>query len=125
VTPSADRHEPEQAFFMHPLILISASVLVGILFALQEWMNAHRWGYRISVLFLIEMWGMQFLIWGAICWLMWRFLRPFIVQAKYRIAAYARASAQHRHQHSGGDDSGSCFFPGCRWIGHPWITGTG
>jgi hypothetical protein len=66
---------------MHPLILISASVLVGILFALQEWMNAHRWGYRISVLFLIEMWGMQFLIWGAICWLMWRFLRPFIVQA--------------------------------------------
>lgn len=81
MTPSADRHEPEQAFFMHPLILISASVLVGILFALQEWMNAHRWGYRISVLFLIEMWGMQFLIWGAICWLMWRFLRPFIVQA--------------------------------------------
>jgi hypothetical protein len=55
---------------MHPLILISASVLVGILFALQEWMNAHRWGYRISALFLIEMWGMQFLIWGAICWLM-------------------------------------------------------
>ena len=66
---------------MHPLILISASVLVGVLFALQEWMNAHRWGYRISVVFLIEMWGMQFLIWGAICWLMWRFLRPFIVQA--------------------------------------------
>ncbi len=67
---------------MHPAIFISASVLVGTLFALQEWMNAHRWGYRIGLLFLIEMWGLQFFLWGVIGWLLWRFLRPLIVGTK-------------------------------------------
>lgn len=67
---------------MHPVLFIGASVLVGLLFALQEWLNALRWGYRISLLFLSEMWGMQFLLWGIICWLLWRSLRPMIVNAK-------------------------------------------
>jgi two-component system, LytTR family, sensor kinase len=66
---------------MHPAIFIGASVLVGLLFALQEYLNARRWGYRIGLLFLGEMWGMQFLLWGIICWMLWRFLRPFIVRA--------------------------------------------
>ena len=33
---------------MHPAIFIGASVLVGILFAMQESLNARRWGYRIA-----------------------------------------------------------------------------
>ncbi|HEY1502610.1 MAG TPA: histidine kinase [Acidobacteriaceae bacterium] len=79
---SKDHPQPERPIFMHPAIFIGASVLVGILFAMQEWLNAHRWGYRISLSFLCEMWGLQFLIWGIICWLLWRFLRPFIIGAK-------------------------------------------
>lgn len=67
---------------MHPAIFVGAAVLVGILFALQEWLNAHRWGYKISFVFLVEMWGMQFLLWGIICWLLWRFFRPFILGAR-------------------------------------------
>jgi two-component system, LytTR family, sensor kinase len=67
---------------MHPAIFIGASVLVGMLFALQEFLNARRWGYRIGLFFLGEMWGMQFLLWGIICWLMWRFLSSFIVRAR-------------------------------------------
>jgi hypothetical protein len=74
--------QPERPFFMHPAIFISGSVLVGILFALQEWLNARRWGYRIGLLFVGEMWGMQFLLWGIFCWLLWRFLRPLIVKAR-------------------------------------------
>ena len=67
---------------MHPAIFISASVLVGLLFALQEWLNARRWGYRIGLGFLSEMWGMQFLLWGIFCWLLWRFMRPLIINAR-------------------------------------------
>jgi two-component system LytT family sensor kinase len=66
---------------MHPAVFIGSSVLVGLLFALQEYLNARRWGYRIALLFLTEMWGMQFLLWGVICWLLWRFLRSFVVNA--------------------------------------------
>ncbi len=66
---------------MHPAIFIGSSVLVGLLFALQEYLNARRWGYRIGFPFLSEMWGMQFLLWGVICWLLWRFLRSFVVNA--------------------------------------------
>jgi hypothetical protein len=79
---SPEKRQPESPFFMHPAIFICASVLVGMLFALQEWLNARRWGYRISLSFLTEMWGMQFLLWGIICWLMWRFLSSFIVRAR-------------------------------------------
>ena len=67
---------------MHPAIFIGYSVLIGLLFALQEYLNARRWGYRIGLLFLSEMWGMQFLLWGIICWLLWRFLRSFIANAR-------------------------------------------
>ncbi len=66
---------------MHPAVFIGSSVLVGLLFALQEYLNARRWGYKIELRFLSEMWGMQFLLWGVICWLLWRFLRSFIVNA--------------------------------------------
>lgn len=66
---------------MHPAIFISATVLVGMLFALQEWMNLRRWGYSIGMPVVFESWGMQFLIWGILCWLLWRFLRPLILDA--------------------------------------------
>ncbi|MFZ0274935.1 MAG: histidine kinase [Acidobacteriaceae bacterium] len=82
MTESTDTRQPESPFFMHPAIFIGASVLVGMLFALQEFLNARRWGYRIGLFFLGEMWGMQFLLWGIICWLMWRFLSSFIVRAR-------------------------------------------
>jgi two-component system, LytTR family, sensor kinase len=78
--PAEIRHA-ERPLFMHPAIFISSSVLVGLLFALQEYLNAHRWGYHIGLVFLGELWGMQFLLWGIICWLLWRFLRSFFVSA--------------------------------------------
>ncbi|HVT99449.1 MAG TPA: histidine kinase [Acidobacteriaceae bacterium] len=73
--------QSERPLFMHPAVFIGSSVLVGLLFALQEYLNARRWGYKIALLFLTEMWGMQFLLWGVICWMLWRFLRSFVVNA--------------------------------------------
>lgn len=74
--------QSERPFLLHPAVFIGSSVLVGQLFALQEFLNAHRWGYPIGLGFLSEMWDMQFLLWGIICWLLWRYLRSFIVRAR-------------------------------------------
>ena len=66
---------------MHPLIFIGIWVLLGDLFALQEWLNLRRWGYQISVSVELESWGVEFLIWGVFSWLLWRFLSTFIQNA--------------------------------------------
>lgn len=66
---------------MHPAIFIPSWVMLGGLFALQEWMNLRRWGYHIGAAIQFESWGVEFLILGILCWLMWRFLRPLIVKA--------------------------------------------
>ena len=73
-----NRDEP---VFMHPLIFISASTLVGLLFAFQEWYSIHKMGYHIPALVFFESWGFQFLVWGSICWLFWRFLKTSIQRA--------------------------------------------
>ena len=69
---------------MHPLVFIGIWVLLGTLFALQEWLNLRRWGYEISVAVELESWGMEFLIWGVFSWLLWRQLGSFIQVASFR-----------------------------------------
>ena len=73
-----NRDEP---VFMNPLIFISASVLVGLLFAFQEWYSIHKMGYHLPALIFFESWGFQFLVWGSICWMFWRFLKTSIQRA--------------------------------------------
>lgn len=73
-----NRDEP---VFMNPLIFISGSVLVGLLFAFQEWYSIHKMGYNIQALIFFESWGFQFLVWGSICWMIWRFLKSCIQRA--------------------------------------------
>jgi two-component system LytT family sensor kinase len=70
-----------QPVFMHPGIFIPSWVILGALFALQEWMNLRRWGYHIGAAILFESWGVEFLIWGILCWLLWWVLQTFIVKA--------------------------------------------
>jgi len=66
---------------MHPAIFIPSWVILGALFALQDWMNLRRWGYHIGAAPLFESWSVEFLVWGVLCWLLWRVLQPFIVKA--------------------------------------------
>jgi two-component system, LytTR family, sensor kinase len=67
-----------QPLFLHPVIFIGAFVVLGFIFALQSWVGMRLEGYKIRVLLSFEMWGMQFLLWGTICWLLWwRFRRYF------------------------------------------------
>jgi hypothetical protein len=70
--------------FMHPAVFIPAFTLLGLLFGLQEWMRFRLWNYRIHGLFVFESWGVEFLTWGIICWLVWRLFRTFIRTANLR-----------------------------------------
>ena len=66
---------------MKPAIFVSTSVLVGLLFAFQEWLSIRNMGYHFPALLIAESWGFQFLMWGIICWLLWRLLGPQIQRA--------------------------------------------
>jgi len=45
--------------------------LLGFIFAMQAWVGMRLEGYKGRVLLLLEMWGLQFFLWGTICWLLW------------------------------------------------------
>lgn len=51
-----------------PAVFISGSILLGELFALQEWVESRRMGTHINPPLLILAWGFHFLLWGVICW---------------------------------------------------------
>ncbi len=46
-----------QPVFMHPAVFVSASVLLGELFALQDWMGMRLWSYHVGILVLLEAMG--------------------------------------------------------------------
>lgn len=75
------RLTPTQPVFMHPAICIPAFVLVGELFGLQTWINLRTWGYHINAVILFVAWAVQYLIWGVMCWSMWRFMPHLISKA--------------------------------------------
>ena len=66
---------------MHPAIFVAAFTLLGSIFALQEWLNIHRAGYRIGPAIVFESWGAQYFLWGVTCWVLWRLFRDFIQHA--------------------------------------------
>ncbi|HXS75410.1 MAG TPA: histidine kinase [Terracidiphilus sp.] len=68
--------------FMNPAVFISSSVLVGMLFAFQEWLSLRHMGYHMHAPIFFESWGFQFFIWGTLCWLLWRFLGSSIQRAR-------------------------------------------
>src|SRR5579871_5370310 len=69
---------------MHPAIFIGAAVSLGCLFALQEWISSRFWNYQIHLGLLLQAWGVQYFIWGVICWVIWWKLSPQINNATLR-----------------------------------------
>jgi two-component system, LytTR family, sensor kinase len=67
---------------MHPAIFIGLSVLLGVLFAVQDWLSLRIWGYHIEFYIALESWGVNYFLWGSVCWLLWWRLGPFIQKAK-------------------------------------------
>jgi len=60
-----------QLWFMHPAAFLSGWVLLGFMFAVQDWMSMRMWTHLVNLRLLLEAWGMQFFIWGVLCWLGW------------------------------------------------------
>jgi hypothetical protein len=71
--------------FMHPAIFIGTYSLVGALFALQEWIFMRRWAfqwnYHFQAVITFAEYIVSYFLWGAICWILWCFLRPSIQSA--------------------------------------------
>jgi len=73
----------QQPIFMHPILFIGASTLLGVLFALQDWLFMRSFSTRVSFSLLADAWGIQYLLWGIICWGIWWRLGPRIQQANF------------------------------------------
>jgi two-component system, LytTR family, sensor kinase len=71
-------HNRTQLALMHPAVFLGAWVLLGTVFALQDWINVLRWGFHVSLLIELEAWDVEYLIWGILSLLMWRFAGAFI-----------------------------------------------
>jgi len=80
--PRGDAPEsPHLSILMHPAFFITASTLVGSLFALQQWEHMNIEGYPIGLWTAIGPWSVQYFLWGTIGWVLWRLFRPFIQSA--------------------------------------------
>src|SRR5579863_10139519 len=66
---------------MRPAIFIGASVSLGLLFALQEWVYSRAMGSHLGTPIFFESWGVHFFLWGTLCWLLWKLLRPQVQNA--------------------------------------------
>lgn len=75
------RDDRETPAILHPAIFISCAVLIGMLFALQEWMVWHRMGAHLGIQLFALVHGVDFFLWGSICWTMWALLGERIRRA--------------------------------------------
>src|SRR5260370_37363807 len=68
---------------LHPVVFVGAFTLLGLLFALQEWVSLHSWNSHITITFrlLIAAWCVHYFLLGSICWVLWWLLGHHIQKA--------------------------------------------
>ncbi|MGB0123525.1 MAG: histidine kinase [Silvibacterium sp.] len=71
---------------MHPAIFLPAWLLLGVLFALQDYTMARSWNYHPRFLLLLAAEGVHFFLWGTICLVIWWKLRRVIQQDSLKSA---------------------------------------
>lgn len=79
---SKNRSHP---LIMHPAIFMAGFLVVGILFALQQWVSMRMWYIRfhINILRVVAAWELQYFVWGVFCWLLWFGLGESLQKAKW------------------------------------------
>jgi two-component system LytT family sensor kinase len=77
--------DPRVPRFLHPVAFVGAFTLLGMLFALQEWVSLHSWNNHIYITLQLVMtaWCVHYSLWGVICWLLWWRLRQSIQRAGF------------------------------------------
>ena len=70
---------------LNPIVFIGAFTLLGMLFALQEWVSLHSWNSHIIITFrlLMEAWCVHYFLLGSICWLLWRWWGRYVQEASF------------------------------------------
>jgi two-component system, LytTR family, sensor kinase len=71
-----NRRRPILPSFMNPAVFLGTGALLAAVFALQEWVEVRQMSHHINFTLLLEAWGVQYLLWGMICWGLWRFFGP-------------------------------------------------
>lgn len=68
------------------LPFLGCFLAVGLLFAVQSWLNARIWypRTRVNSLLLISAWEVQYFLWGVISWLLWRWHGEKLRRAGWR-----------------------------------------
>ena len=71
--------------FLHPVVFVGAFTLLGLSFALQEWVSLHSWNSHIVITFklLMAAWCVHYFLLGTIFWVLWWQLEPQIQKAQF------------------------------------------
>lgn len=71
--------------FLHPVVFVGAFTLLGLSFALQEWVSLHSWNSHIIITFrlLMAAWCVHYFLLGTIFWVLWWQLEPQIQKARF------------------------------------------
>lgn len=56
---------------MQPAVFISSLVLLGLVFAFQEWVSSQRMGTHLAISVIVAAWCFHFFLWGSILWSIW------------------------------------------------------
>ncbi len=71
---------------MRPIPFLGSFLIVGLLFALQQWLGMRIWYQKSPFSFwrAIEAWELQYLLWGIFCWFLWLWLGESLQKAGLR-----------------------------------------
>jgi len=71
---------------MRPIPFLGSFLIVGLLFALQQWLGMRIWYQKSSFRLLpaIAAWELQYLIWGIFCWSLWLWLGDRLQKAGWK-----------------------------------------
>lgn len=75
-----------QPLIMHPVVFLAGFLLVGFLFAIQQWVGMHMWyrRFQVSFVLLAGAWDLQYLLWGMFCWTLWFWLGGTLQRANWK-----------------------------------------
>jgi two-component system LytT family sensor kinase len=71
---------------MRPIPFLGSFLIVGLMFALQQWLGARIWYQKVpfNLLPAIGAWELQYLLWGIFCWILWNWLGDSLQKAGWR-----------------------------------------
>jgi hypothetical protein len=71
---------------MRPIPFLASFLVVGMLFALQQWLGMRIWYPKsnASLWPALAAWELQYLLWGIFCWFLWLWLGDSLQKAGWR-----------------------------------------